>query len=75
MNANGEAVRGLVKNRVEFAPAQIRFLIMRSSVHANSGLAECIFPSGKGLRKLWILLISAGKAEKNYTKGRTGKSR
>ena len=42
MNASGEAVRGLVKSRVEFPPAQISgvFLIMRSPVHANFGLAE-----------------------------------
>ena len=42
MNASGEAVRGLVKSPVEFPPAQIRgvFLIMRSQVHANFGLAE-----------------------------------
>ena len=33
---------GLVKSRVEFPPAQISgvFLIMRSPVHANFGLAE-----------------------------------
>ena len=42
VNTSGEAVRGLVKSRVEFPPAQIRgfFLIMRSPVHANFGLAE-----------------------------------
>ena len=42
VNASGEAVRGLVKSRVEFPPAQIHrvFLIMRSPVHANFGLAE-----------------------------------
>ena len=42
VNASGEAVRGLVKSRVEFPPAQISvfFLIMRSLVHANFGLAE-----------------------------------
>ena len=42
MNTSGEAVRGLVKSRVEFPPAQIRwvFLIMRSPVHAYFGLAE-----------------------------------
>ena len=42
VNASGEAVRGLVKSRVEFPPAQISgvFLIMRSPVHANFGLAE-----------------------------------
>ena len=42
VNTSGEAVRGLVKSGVEFQPAQIRwvFLIMRSPVHANFGLAE-----------------------------------
>ena len=42
VNTSGEAVRGLVKSRVEFPPAQIRwvFLIMRSPVHAYFGLAE-----------------------------------
>ena len=42
MNASGEAVRGLAKSRVEFPAAEISefFLIMRSPVHANFGLAE-----------------------------------
>ena len=42
MNANGDAVRGLVKSLAEFPPAQIRgvFLIISSPVHANFGLAE-----------------------------------
>ena len=42
VNASDEAVRGLVKSRVEFPPAQISgvFWIMRSPVHANFGLAE-----------------------------------
>ena len=42
VNAIGEAVRGLVKSRVEFPPAQISgvFWIMRSPVHTNFGLAE-----------------------------------
>ena len=42
VNASGEDVRGLVKSRFEFPPAQISgvFLIMRSPVHANFGLAE-----------------------------------
>ena len=42
VNASGEAVRALVKSRVEFPPAQISgvFWIMRSPVHANFGLAE-----------------------------------
>ena len=42
MNKSGEAVRGLVKSRVEFPPAQIRgfFLIMRSTANANLGLAD-----------------------------------
>ena len=42
VKASGEAVRGLVKSRVEFLPAQIRrvFRIMRSPVHANFGSAE-----------------------------------
>ena len=37
MNTSGEAVRGLVKSRVEIRWV---FLIMRSPVHANFGLAE-----------------------------------
>ena len=42
VNGSGEAVGGLVKSRVEFPPAQINrvVLIMRSTVHANFGLAE-----------------------------------
>ena len=38
LNPGGEAVRGLVKRRVEFPPAQFRgfFLIMCSAVHADS---------------------------------------
>ena len=42
MNESGEAVRGLVKNPVEFPPAQIRgfFSVMRLPVDANFGLAE-----------------------------------
>ena len=39
LNASGEAMRGLVKSRVEFPPAQIRVFfnyIMRSAVHASS---------------------------------------
>ena len=42
VNTSGEAVRGLVKSRIQFPPTQIRcfFLIMRSPVHANFGLAE-----------------------------------
>ena len=42
VNASGEDVRGLVKSRVEFPPVQIHrvFLIMRSPLHANFGLAE-----------------------------------
>ena len=47
-----EAVRGLVKSRVEFPPAQIRgvFLIIRSPVHANFGLAESTETSMEGKR-------------------------
>ena len=48
-NVSGKALRGLVKSRVEFLPAQIRgfFLIMHSPVHANFGLAESIETSIK----------------------------
>ena len=42
VNGSGKVVGGLVKSRVEFPPAQICrvFWIIRSSVHANFGLAE-----------------------------------
>ena len=33
VNASGEAVRGLVKNRVEFLPAQIRVFFFKLCVH------------------------------------------
>ena len=47
VNACGEAVKGFVKSRVEFPPAQIRGVFLRSPVHANFGFAESTETSTK----------------------------
>ena len=62
--ASGEAVRQLVKSRVQFPSAQIRgaFLIMRSPMDANFGWADstetsmlqCTYGQ-KGLFRFWYL--------------------
>ena len=96
MNVSGEAVRGLVKSRVEFPPAQIRgffelcvhqcrrisdwLRVLKRQSNVNQYFSTfrsekvCFQNVKKCIEEALDSLDSQGK-RKNYTKGRTGKSR